>query len=116
MNENMIPEPIVLDDKKPSPEQLREAYELALRLWALAPWDMPMGENQLLAVEHADGRKYALFVMGEYGEHRAVLGESLKCVLSNLCRTVLKGTTFLPNSECDAVREIYEFTAQRMGF
>lgn len=72
MNENMIPEPIVLDDKKPSPEQLREAYELALRLWELAPWDMPMGENQLLAVEHADGRKYALSVMGEYGEHRAV--------------------------------------------
>lgn len=72
MNDDMIPEPVALDEKKPSPEQLREAYELAQRLWELAPWDMPMGENQLLAVERADGRKCALSVMGEYGEHRAV--------------------------------------------
>ena len=72
MNGNTTPEPIMLDDAKPSPEQLHEAYELALRLWELAPWDMPMGENQLLVVERADGRTCALSVMGEYGEHRAV--------------------------------------------
>ncbi|MBQ9430077.1 MAG: hypothetical protein IJU44_00850 [Kiritimatiellae bacterium] len=72
MSEKMLPKPVILDEVKPSPEQLREAYELALQLWELAPWDMPMGENQLLAVERADGRTFALSVMGEYGEHRAV--------------------------------------------
>lgn len=72
MNENRIPKPIILDDEKPSPEQLREAFEIALQIWKLQPWDQPMGENQLLAVEHADGRRYVLSVLGEYGEHRAL--------------------------------------------
>ena len=72
MNENMIPKPIMLDDEKPSPELLREAFEIALQIWKLQPWDQPMGENQLLAVEHADGRRYVLSVLGEYGEHRAL--------------------------------------------
>lgn len=83
MKENLIPKPILLDDVKPSKEQLREAYELALRLWELAPWDMPMGENQLLVVERADGRKFVLSVMGEYGEHRAV---SIYPSVSSYCR------------------------------
>lgn len=72
MNENRMPEPIMLDDVKPSPEQFREAFEIALRIWELQPWNQPMGENQLLAVEHADGRRYVLSVLGEYGEHRAL--------------------------------------------
>jgi len=72
MKENRIPEPIMLDDEKPSQELLREAFEIALRIWELQPWDQPMGENQLLAVEHADGRRYVLSVLGEYGEHRAL--------------------------------------------
>lgn len=73
MAESQILEPVTLDDSKPSQEQLREAYELAFRLWELQPWDMPIGENQLLAVERADGRKYVLSVLGEHGEHRALL-------------------------------------------
>lgn len=83
MNDSQIPKPVLLDDVKPTKAQLREAYELALRLWELAPWDMPMGENQLLVVERADGRKFVLSVMGEYGEHRAV---SIYPSVSSYCR------------------------------
>ncbi|MBR4171850.1 MAG: hypothetical protein IKR48_09375 [Kiritimatiellae bacterium] len=72
MSDGQSPKPVVIDNVKPSPEQLRKAYELALKLWELAPWDMPMGENQLLVIKRANGRKSVLSVMGEYGEHRAV--------------------------------------------
>ena len=72
MNDNQIPEPIMLDDTKPTDQQLHEACEVALRLWQLQPWDMPMGENQLLAVEYANGRRCVISVLGEYGEHHAL--------------------------------------------
>ena len=72
MAAKQVMELMAIDETKPSEQQLREAYELALRIWELQPWGMPMGENQLLAVEHADGRRYVLSVLGEYGEHRAL--------------------------------------------
>ena len=72
MADNHIPQPIMLDDTKPTQQQLREACEIALRIWQLQPWDMPMGENQLLVVVYANGRRCVLSVLGEYGEHRAL--------------------------------------------
>ena len=60
MAAKQVMELMAIDETKPSEQQLREAYELALRIWELQPWGMPMGENQLLAVEHADGRRYVL--------------------------------------------------------
>lgn len=72
MNDGNIPKPLSLDDTKPTELQLHEAYEMALRLWQLQPWDMPMGENQLLAVEYANGRRCVISVLGEYGEHHAL--------------------------------------------
>ena len=72
MNDNRIPKPISLDETKPTVEQLCEAYETALRLWQLQPWDLPMGENQLLAVEYANGRRCVISVLGEYGDHHAL--------------------------------------------
>jgi hypothetical protein len=62
--------------------------------------------------------EFALDVIVKFGYkpgRLAVLGASLEGVLSGLCRTELKGTEFLPHSECEAVRDVYEFTAQRMG-
>ena len=59
------------DIEKPSPEQWKKAHELALEVWEMEPW-VDFIEEQLLAIEFADGSRRFLSVMGIRGEHRAI--------------------------------------------
>ena len=59
------------DTERPSPEQWKRAHELALEVWEMEPW-IDFIEEQVLAIEFADGARRFLSVMGVRGEHRAI--------------------------------------------
>lgn len=59
------------DLETPTGELRKEAYELALSVWEMAPW-LDLIEEQLLAIRFKDGTARFLSVMGSNGEHRAI--------------------------------------------
>lgn len=59
------------DLETPTGELRKEAYELALSVWEMAPW-LDLIEEQLLAIRFKDGTERFLSVMGSNGEHRAI--------------------------------------------
>lgn len=59
------------DTEKPSPEAWKEAHGLAREVWEMEPW-IDFIEEQVLAIEFADGKRRFLSVMGIRGEHRAI--------------------------------------------
>ena len=59
------------DAEQPDVALLREAYELASEVYDMEPW-IDFIEEQVLAIEFADGARRFLSVMGRQGQHLAV--------------------------------------------
>ncbi len=58
------------DVVKPDTKLLQEAYELAAEVYDMEPW-IDFIEEQVLAIEFADGARRVLSVMGKEGQHFA---------------------------------------------
>lgn len=59
------------DVVKPDAKLLQEAYELASEVYDMEPW-IDFIEEQVLAIEFADGSRRFLSVMGRQGQHVAI--------------------------------------------
>lgn len=66
-----MPKVTAPDLEVPSNELRKEAYELALSVWEMAPW-IDYVEERVLAIRFNDGTEQFLSVLGSQGSYRAI--------------------------------------------